>query len=349
MKRFAAFLFAILVASPLYAGTRDLKQSTAVTIVVGPFVDTAGAAVTAPTIASIDITAYKNDGTAVTITPAASGTSNDMVHVDDGYYSLELTTTDTGTAGYLRMSFQISGALIFHEDFNILPANIYDSKYSTDKLEVDVVQFGGTNGTNSGGRPEVNVTHAAGTAWASGAITAASIATDAIGSAEIAADAIGASEIATDAIGAAELAANAIGNSEIAASALTLDRFSGVFPSNFAALGINASGHVSRVTLADTITTYTGNTVQTGDAYSVANSIKTVTDQLVAAQSEPTGVPAANETPLEKIGYIFMALRNGVTVTATNKTFLDDSGAGEWKKPLSDDGTTYTEAEAASP
>ena len=269
--------------------------------------------------------------------------------VDDGYYSLELTTTDTGTAGYLRMSFQISGALIFHEDFNVLPANIYDSKYSTDKLEVDVVQFGGTNGTNSGGRPEVNVTHAAGTAWASGAITAASIATDAIGSAEIAADAIGASEIATDAIGAAELAANAIGNSEIAASALTLDRFSGVFPSNFAALGINASGHVSRVTLADTITTYTGNTVQTGDAYSVANSIKTVTDQLVAAQSEPTGVPAANETPLEKIGYIFMALRNGVTVTATNKTFLDDSGAGEWKKPLSDDGTTYTEAEAASP
>jgi hypothetical protein len=39
------------------------------------------------------------------------------------------------------------------------------------------------------------------------------------------------------------------------------------FPSNFAALGINASGHVSRVTLADTLTTYTGNTVQTGDAY----------------------------------------------------------------------------------
>lgn len=39
------------------------------------------------------------------------------------------------------------------------------------------------------------------------------------------------------------------------------------FPSNFASLGINASGHISRVTLADTITTYTGNTVQTGDSY----------------------------------------------------------------------------------
>lgn len=44
------------------------------------------------------------------------------------------------------------------------------------------------------------------------------------------------------------------------------------FPSNFASLGINASGHVSRVTLCDTITTYTGNTVQTGDAYAIVNS-----------------------------------------------------------------------------
>lgn len=44
------------------------------------------------------------------------------------------------------------------------------------------------------------------------------------------------------------------------------------FPSNFASLGINASGHVSRVVLCDTITTYTGNTPQTGDAYAIVNS-----------------------------------------------------------------------------
>lgn len=39
------------------------------------------------------------------------------------------------------------------------------------------------------------------------------------------------------------------------------------FPVNFAALGINASGHISRTTLTDTVTTYTGNTPQTGDAF----------------------------------------------------------------------------------
>lgn len=67
-------------------------------------------------------------------------------------------------------------------------------------LEVDVTHFNGTAGTFSAGRPEVNTTHAAGTAWNSGAIGAATLATDTITNAKIAADAIGASEIADGAI-----------------------------------------------------------------------------------------------------------------------------------------------------
>lgn len=144
MKRLAAVLTLVaMMGQVCLAGTRPLKQSTAIVTVVGPFVDTAGAAVTAPTIASIDITAYKNDGTTVTITPAASGTANDMVHTDDGYFSLELTTTDTATAGYLRLTFQISGSLIFHEDFEILPTNVYDSRYGSANLLVDVAKISG--------------------------------------------------------------------------------------------------------------------------------------------------------------------------------------------------------------
>ena len=71
---------------------------------------------------------------------------------------------------------------------------------SSAQIGVNVVNFGGSAGTFASGRPEVNTTHAAGTAWGSGAITAASIATDAITSAKIAADAIGASELAADAV-----------------------------------------------------------------------------------------------------------------------------------------------------
>jgi hypothetical protein len=51
---------------------------------------------------------------------------------------------------------------------------------------VNVTQFGGAAGTFAGGRPEVNTTHAAGTAWGSGAITAGAIASNALTAAKFA-------------------------------------------------------------------------------------------------------------------------------------------------------------------
>ena len=66
----------------------------------------------------------------------------------------------------------------------------------------------------------VNVVNAAGTAWGSGAITAASIAADAITAAKIADGAIDAATFAAGAINAAAIAADAIGASELAADAV---------------------------------------------------------------------------------------------------------------------------------
>lgn len=60
--------------------------------------------------------------------------------------------------------------------------------FTSGVVKANVTQYGGSSGTFSGGRPEVNTTHAAGTAWGSGAITAASIASDAITAAKVAAD-----------------------------------------------------------------------------------------------------------------------------------------------------------------
>lgn len=65
-----------------------------------------------------------------------------------------------------------------------------------------------------------------------------------------------------------------------------------------------------------------------------------------AAGSEPTGVPAVDETPLVKLDYLYMAFRNKITVTATKKTYYDDAGGAEFEKDVSDDATTYTETEA---
>ena len=62
--------------------------------------------------------------------------------------------------------------------------------------------------------------------------------------------------------------------------------------------------------------------------------------------AEPTGVPSATATLVTKLGYLYMALRNQIDVTATKKTFHDDAGVPEWEKDLSDNGTTYSESEA---
>lgn len=91
-------------------------------------------------------------------------------------------------------------------------------------------------------------------------------------------------------------------------------------------------------------------------AIAALNNVSTaeVKTQMVAAlatdtYAEPTGVPAATDDLATKLGYIYMALRNRIDVTATKKQFYDDGGAVEWEKDLSDDSVTYTETEGNAP
>jgi hypothetical protein len=71
---------------------------------------------------------------------------------------------------------------------------------SSGRANADMVYVNGAAVSTSTAQLGVNTVQAGGTAWGSGAITAASIATDAITAAKIAADAIGASELAADAV-----------------------------------------------------------------------------------------------------------------------------------------------------
>jgi hypothetical protein len=141
-----------------------LKQSTAFTFRIGPFVDSTDGvtAETALSIAQADIQISKAGG-AFAQTSASPTTTHDA----DGWYQCPLTTTDTGTVGTLTVQIVMAGALPVWKDFTVLPANVYDSLIGgTDLLDVSVTQFGGTAGTFSAGRPEVNATHFAGTAYA---------------------------------------------------------------------------------------------------------------------------------------------------------------------------------------
>lgn len=141
---------------------RLLKQSTAFTFRIGPFVDSTDG-VTAETglsIAQADIQLSKAGG-AFAQTSASPTTTHDA----DGWYQCPLTTTDTGTVGSLTVQIVMAGALPVWEHFMVLPANVYDSLVGgTDTLDVQV------------------------TGIAANAITATSIASDAITDAKVASD-----------------------------------------------------------------------------------------------------------------------------------------------------------------
>ena len=178
-----------------------LKQSTAITLKIGPFLnDNDGkTAETALTIAQADVRLSKNGGDIAQKTEATSCTHDEL-----GIYGCPIDATDTGTLGRLQLWVHESGALPVWHEYTIVPANVYDSLFSTDKLEVDLKQIGGVvqsatdlkDFADTGYDPSVHRTQAQTKGMDSGVLTATAIAADAITAAKIAANAISSSEFA---------------------------------------------------------------------------------------------------------------------------------------------------------
>jgi predicted Fe-Mo cluster-binding NifX family protein len=168
------------------------KYNTSTTIYF-PLI-TAGSAdfITTAAHASGDTQIIKDGG-------APANTTNGFTHEGNGIYSLVLTATemqaakvqvtviDQGTKAYSDQ------AIILATYGNASAEFAFDLSVATQS--VNVTQYGGVAGTFTSGRPEVNTTHAAGTAWNSGAIGAATLAADTLTAAKVAAD-VG-TEIAT--------------------------------------------------------------------------------------------------------------------------------------------------------
>jgi hypothetical protein len=112
----------------------------------------------------------------------------------------------------------------------------------------------------------------------------------------------------------------------------------------------DGTGYAGTNNVIPTVTTVTNltNAPTAGDLTATMKaSVNTEVLDVISTDTfgEPTGVPGATLTLREKIGWLFMALRNKLEITATKKTFYDDGGAAEWEKDLADDGTTYSESE----
>ena len=122
-----------------------LKQSTAATLAVGPFVDatdgfTPETGLTAGTVDEIGV--YKHGATALT---DISGTTT-FTHRAGGIYTATLSTTDTNTLGHLVLYVRDDTVCRpVKQEYMVLPANEFDSLISgTDDLEVDAIAIDGS-------------------------------------------------------------------------------------------------------------------------------------------------------------------------------------------------------------
>lgn len=170
---------------------------------------TTGARRTAIAHNAAGLTAYyvRNRGVA-TVISLASLAAADSAHSDGGWREIDATNApglyrldlpDAAVAsGADSVVVTVKGAANMVQVDVEIQLVALDIQAAT--IPANVTQYGGVAGTFSGGRPEVNASHAGGTAWGSGAITAASLATGAITAAKFAAGAVDAAALATDAV-----------------------------------------------------------------------------------------------------------------------------------------------------
>jgi hypothetical protein len=118
-----------------------LKQSTAVTIKLGPFLDSTDGvtAKTALTLAQADILLSKNFGAI-----AQKNDSTSATHDSGGWYGVPLNTTDTATVGALQIYVNKSSALPVWDHYTVVPSHVYNGLVAgTGNMNVNIDSLGG--------------------------------------------------------------------------------------------------------------------------------------------------------------------------------------------------------------
>ena len=120
----------------------ELRQSTAVTIKLGPFVDSSdGDTLEEGLAGSMTVKLSKNGGDI-----AARHSTDAITYDESGFYNVPLDATDTNTLGRLLVLVVSPGThLPVWREFEVVAQNYYDSKYGSDKLQVDAVEISGSS------------------------------------------------------------------------------------------------------------------------------------------------------------------------------------------------------------
>ncbi len=315
---------------------QPLKQSTATEVTIGPAVAVGDGftPVTTLTVAGADDEGLIKHN--ATTSSALAGTLAAFTIAVDGYYHLDLSTGETDTLGRLTIVIQDDSLILpLRHEFVVLPANVFDSLYGADLLQVHVAEM-----TN-----------------------------DIITAAAIAANAIGASELATNAIGAAQIAANAIEAGKINANALdgkgdwntgktgytAAPTAASITTAAFAAGAINAAALATDMLTAAKIE---AGAIGSSEAPNLDAAVSTratpaqVNTQVVDVMTVDTiaelsqAIPAVTPTIVTALMLMYMAMRDRLDVDklTNTKEVYNDAGTMIAKKVTSDDGDVYSEA-----
>ncbi len=109
---------------------RELKQSTAVTVLIGPAINAAnGTPNTGLSIAQSDVLLSKNGGD-----PAIKNAAGGGTHKANGDYAVSFDATDTGTLGSVKLTCYKAGCLPVIEYFEVITAEEWDRRHGTGQV-----------------------------------------------------------------------------------------------------------------------------------------------------------------------------------------------------------------------
>jgi len=125
--------------------SKELRQSTAVTVKYGPFVDNGDGFTpeTGLTIQKADVRLSKNGGNMAAAHADQGESDAGAPHDEIGYYDVSLDTTDTDTLGRLKIMTSKTGALSHWDEYTVLPANVFDSLIAGSaslKIDLDTIK-----------------------------------------------------------------------------------------------------------------------------------------------------------------------------------------------------------------
>lgn len=199
--------------------------------------------------AQVDVTFW--NGTVVA-TPATAGIPDVNAKNINNVAATSVTTINANIGMTQPINFTgTAGSALVKSDM----VDVAGAAVSTSTAQI------GVNLVNIGGSASVGAAGYAGLDWGqvTNKTTTNALTGTTISTAQVVASVTGAVGSVTGAVGSVTSGVTVTTNNDKTGYALTQ-----TFPTNFSSLGITAGGHI---TLVDTLTTYTGNTVQTGDAY----------------------------------------------------------------------------------